>query len=378
MSRRDWWLRTQRIQEVREQFADISPDLRRPGENRVKVWILLGGSRQRVALAFLTAIFSLLFLSSMVNPVAMASLVTEQETMQLLFRTFLSATVVLVSIVVSLTSIMLSQELVPLSQQQERVEASQEFWNQLQDLVSLEEESMNPAGFLHALLQNVLSQADTLKKTAAASENRQYQKEVNRYVREDVTSQIKMINRELTRPPTTMLDVLIAGLSYNYSRQIEIAQYLQNAFDSVISDADEAAFEELVETLQVFAVGHQYFKTLYYRQEFSNLSRDLLYITLPLILFASYTMLALDAGLIPNVTVLGVHPLIVFTSLIYTVLLTPFVILTVYILRVVTLTKRTLTAGPLHVQVNAASVDWEQIQLLDDYQDTPDRTRDRQ
>lgn len=319
MARRNRRLQARRIQEARDQFAEMSPDLRRPDENRLKVWILLSGDRRFVTLAVLSTIYLSIFVFSILNLEAMIDLVLEWETVQLLFRTFLNGSVLLVSIVVSLTSLMLSQELVPISQQQERVEASQEFWNELQELVDLEEESMHPAGFLSALLQNVMEQADTLRTTAAAGDNRQYYREVNRYVEKDVLNQIEIINRELTTSPTTMLDVLIAGLSYNYSRQIEMARYLQNAFETTISDADNAAFEELVQTLRVFAVGHQYFKTLYYRQEFSDLSRHLLYITLPLILFSSFSMLALSANFVPDITVLGVPSVILFIALIYNV-----------------------------------------------------------
>ncbi len=93
-------------------------------------------------------------------------------------------------------------------------------------------------------------------------------------------------------------------------------------------------------------VCREYFKTLYYKLELSDLSTTLLTVSLPAIIFITYVLLALDSGLFPDVTVFGYTPLTVFISFAYTIALAPYAVLTSYVLRAANVTNRTPEEGP--------------------------------
>jgi hypothetical protein len=101
----------------------------------------------------------------------------------------------------------------------------------------------------------------------------------------------------------------------------------------------------LIEAFELFAIGKEYFKTLYYTQEVSRLSQTLLVITLPAILINASTILAINAGLLPDFWFLGLPPLQGFVAATFTISLAPYLVLTAYMLRLSTVARLTSSAG---------------------------------
>jgi len=101
-----------------------------------------------------------------------------------------------------------------------------------------------------------------------------------------------------------------------------------------------------VEAFELFETGRQYFKTLYYSREISELSRTLLIAAFPSILVTAWTILAIDAGTVPGIWLFGLPPLQVFLAATFTVSLTPYLVLTAYVLRTATVANRTAAGGP--------------------------------
>lgn len=69
-----------------------------------------------------------------------------------------------------------------------------------------------------------------------------------------------------------------------------------------------------MEGLQLFAVGREYFKTIYYIWEVSRLSRVLLIASLPIIVVTASAILAISVDLFPNWWILGLPPLHSFVA----------------------------------------------------------------
>ncbi|PSQ50861.1 hypothetical protein BRD15_00780, partial [Halobacteriales archaeon SW_6_65_15] len=136
---------------------------------------------------------------------------------------------------------------------------------------------------------------------------------------------------------------------------------VERKYGDSLSDDEQEAIEDLVETLKIFATGREYFKSLYYKREFANLSRNLLYVSLPTIIITSYVLFAIDANLFPEVSLFTLTPLLVFVSAAYTVALTPYLTLTSYVVRAMTVTLRTLASGPFILEHGSKieDLDWE-------------------
>lgn len=333
----------------REAFASGTEGLHArlidPDEHPVKRWMLLDGERWKVSLVFLVAVAMLLTVIGTVWPFEMRRLVTETNTVQTLFNTLLSGIILLVSIVVSINSVVLSEELGSIGNKRERVSESLMFRNDLEDLTESDVSPAKPAAFLQIIIDTIETNATRLSDIADQSEDDEFEGAVREYVA-NVVEDTRNASEILENTTFGTFNVLKVGLHYNYSWQIHAARRLQSEYGNALSDDEWEAFDELVEILEFYATGREFFKSLYFKRELSNLSSTLLYVSLPAIIYTSYVLLALDANMIPDVTVLGVSPLLVYVSFAYTVALVPFIVLTVYVLRVVTVSKRTLTSGP--------------------------------
>lgn len=104
-------------------------------------------------------------------------------------------------------------------------------------------------------------------------------------------------------------------------------------------------FDDLIDVLELFGPAREHFKTLYFQWEIVNLSRVLLYISVPALVIVGVVLMNLGPDVAPGTT-FGIDNLVWVASAVYTVGLAPFVVFLVYVLRIATMAKRTLAMGP--------------------------------
>jgi hypothetical protein len=329
--------------------------------HRVSQWLLLGGKRAHVTAVLLVGVLVVLLAMSVVRPVDMYALLNDTNTIQTLFNTLLSGMILLVSVVVSINSIVLSEEITDIESQRKRIDASIQYRGQIEEFIEGDVSPARPATFLRTILKIIDQQSSTLADIAEESENEEFRKEAKTFS-EEITEEAERAGETLTDARFGTFKILLVGLNYDYSRQLHIARRFDHKYGHCLDDEEQGAIDDLVETLKVFAVGREYFKSLYYKREFARLSSRLLYVSLPAIVVTSYVLLALDANLFPEVAVFTLTPLLVFVSVAYTVALTPYLTLTAYVLRAMTVTLRTLAAGPFILERggNFEEFDWEE------------------
>jgi hypothetical protein len=315
-------------------------------------WFLLRGKRTSVTLFVLVCVLlTLLFLSIPGTGLEMRQLLAETTTVQTMFNTLLGGIIRLVAIVVSINAIVLSQEITNLQDQRDHIDASIQYRNRIDEFVDSDVSPTRPAKFLHAILSVISKQSAMLAKIAEDSENKEFSKQMRQFTSQ-VTADAERAGRTLSNTELGTFHVLLSGLDYDYSRQLHTAHRLKRQYNSQLGENGVKIMDNFIETLTFFAIGREYFKSLFYERELGRLSKRLLYVSLPAIVFTSYVLLALDAKLFPREMALpllymyGITPTSLFISLAYTVALAPFVIFTTYIIRAVTVTINTLAAGP--------------------------------
>ncbi|RKD98436.1 hypothetical protein [Halopiger aswanensis] len=318
----------------------------RSSENRIKRWILFDGNRERVAVGLLATVFAVLLVMGGVWPIEYQELLSETTIIQTVFNTLLSGTILLVSIVVSIAAVGISQELTSLGNQSERVETTIDFQGQIEDHGIVDVSPARPGQFTAVVLRSIKERADELQQLDGDADRGQgYRDEVER-LRTDIHANTEEVLTTLSRVPNGSTDELLTGLNYDSSWQLYQARRILTKYDERLTDAERQVIEEIMDTLRTLMVCREYFKTLYYKLELSDLSTTLLTVSLPTIIFITYVLLALNTGLFPNVTVFGYTPLTVFISLAYTIALAPYAVLTSYVFRAATVTKRTPEEGP--------------------------------
>ena len=360
---------------IRRGTEELSSALTPRGESRLKQWMLLTGNRLAVALVLLLSVFLLLFGLGVIKPVDMRRLLTETNAVNTLFSALLSGAILLVSIVVSINSVVLSQEITGIEDQQERISASIEYRQHIEEFIDADITPARPAEFLAAVLYAVSQRTDALVGIAKDSPNEEFEDHAETFA-DTVAEDIVQARDRLKGGQMGSFPVLMAGLNYNYSGQLHAARGFKRRYADELSEEERDAIDDLIDTLKFVGTGREYFKSLYYERELARLSSRLLYVALPVVVFTSYVLLALNANFIPDVLVFGIPPLLLFVSAAYTIALAPYVVLTSYIVRAATITLRTLAAGPFILQSGSdidafdwedpGSYDWEITDRLDD------------
>jgi hypothetical protein len=156
-------------------------------------------------------------------------------------------------------------------------------------------------------------------------------------------------------------------MNYDYSWQVYALRRLKLEHGDELSGDSLEQTDELLSVLKYFSIGREYFKTLYFKRELANLSRALLAISFPAIIVLSFTLLAIKAGLVPELSVLGIPSIVPVVGLAYVIGLAPYTLFSAYVLRSATIANRTLAAGPFILDGNdkRGRIDWEADIVVD-------------
>ena len=338
------WERARRSQSNGE--GEITERVRR---SRLVRWFLFTGNRSVVSVALLGGVLMSFVLLAFARPVDMGQLLSETTTLQDLFLALLRGAILVVSIVTSISSIVLSAEIADITTEEQRVDASLEFRRRAEEMIKAEVSPGRPADFLQTILYAVYTETVRLESAAAAGDDEALRREVETFA-DDVLADAKATAETLDGARFGTFRVLSAGLHYDYSWQLNTARRLEQQYDESLTDSQRAALSNLIDTLKFFGTGREYFQSLYYKREMARLSSALLYVSLPVIVFISYLILALDGNIIPNARVGRLSTLSMFILFAYTVSLAPYVVLTAHVVRLAAVTLRTLSAGPFILQ----------------------------
>jgi len=323
-------------------WRDWVPVPTETGRVNIVRWVLLEANRMAVTGALLTLVFGSFLLLGTVWTFEMQNLLTETSTVQTILNTLLSGMILLVSIVVSINSIVLSHDMSALNNQEDRIEGTMEFRRNLGELTRAGENPSDPGSFLTVMSRTIRERAQRLDDDLDGAETA-LAEEVREYVSSIAETADQLGDVEDTSGAE--FAVLWKGIEFQYGTEIEQSRQLKRSFGSDSSGETAERFDRLIEAFELFAIGKEYFKTLYYTQEVSRLSQTLLVITLPAILINASTILAINAGLLPDFWLLGLPPLQTFVAAAFTVSLAPYLVLTAYMLRLSAVARLTSSAG---------------------------------
>ncbi|WP_254535459.1 hypothetical protein [Halomarina litorea] len=311
-------------------------------------WFLLDGDRRVVALSLSFVVLVVLVVAGTVWELEMERLVSETRAVQTLFNTFLGGIILFVSVVLSINIAVLAQEFGPLRTKQEQIEESLAFQSELEAFV---ETGVSPAelGEFFLFVLRALRTEATRLRAATGTDTGDHHGEILAFV-DGIEAEADLVEERVRGVQGMVSNVLLAGLDYDYAHQIYTARRIQYDYEEELRSVERTALENLTELLTFFATGREYFTTLYFKREVRNLSFGLLVVSLPTIVFTSYTLLAIDAGQFPALTVPGIAPRLLWVSVAYVVALSPYVLLSSYILRILTVSKRSLGSSAFTVR----------------------------
>lgn len=314
----------------------------RSGRPRLWRWLLLDGNRIAVAGSLLTVVFTSLLIIATLWSFEMAVLLTETSTVENILNTFLSGIILLVSVVVSINSIFLSQDMASVNQQKSRVEGVDEFWQRINELSETGESPSTFESFLEVV--TVIIQRNITQIAEVADE---LDEEVQGDLPEYTESVIRTFDQIEWDNEAEVADFVLlwSTLEINYGHLLDDAYAFRNEVPEDCPESYKSSLDSLIEAFQLFAVGREYFKTMYYTTEVSRFSQVLLVVSLPSVIVTSSAILAISAGLLPDYWLFGLPPLHSFVAATFTVALVPYIVLTSFVLRLSTVARLTNTEG---------------------------------
>ena len=331
-----------------------------PG-SRVKVWLLLNASRRMVAAALLAGFFVVFVVLGVLDPAPMRAAMGSDDPIETAFQGFLTAIITGVTLVVTINQLVLSQELGAVADQRERMEGAMAFREEVESVIGRDVAPAEPASFLQTIVDATRERADALEEASDGAEDEDRRERIQAYV-DSLTENAESVRDRLEGARFGTFEVVFAALDYNYSWKIYEARRLRREYEDPdeVEEVDEA-LDRVIEALELFGPAREHFKTLYFQWELIDLSRAVLYAAVPALVVATGMILYVDNPASVTGTTLGVDNLIWLVSAAVTVALLPFVILLSYILRIATVTKRTLAIGPfvLRETDRTADVDWD-------------------
>ena len=331
--------------------ADTADTMReRAGENRAKLWLLLRANRLLVAAVLTVAIFVAFVAAATALSPALAEKVGSSDPVETLFASTITAVVTGATLVVTIGQLVLAQENGPLGDQQERMDDTLAVRNSVAELTG-EPAPTDPTAFLDALLAAATENARALRESVRerADPGDLGENGLRADVDElaaGVVGTADAVRSRLDGAAFGSFDVVFAALDFDYGRKIGRVERVVDEHGEALTDAERDRLDALREALSLFGSAREHVKTLYFQWALIDLSRLILYAAVPALVVAAAMVTVVDAGTFTGTT-LGIDHVTLVVGGAFAVTLLPFSLFIAYVLRVLTLAKRTLAIGPM-------------------------------
>ncbi|AEH36561.1 hypothetical protein [Halopiger xanaduensis] len=324
-----------------------------------KHWLLLNANRWLVTAALALFVFVGLLAVARFSPVSLQALVGARDPIETVFQALVTALITGVTLVITINSLVLSQELGAVEDQRERFSGAMDFREDVESSIDAPISPPEPASFVRAIVAASEERANDFRAAVSDGHDEEFADRVDDFV-DNVTTHADSIRGDLEDAQFGTYDVLKAALDYNYSWKIFRLRRIRNAHADSFTEETHAAYDDLLESLELFGLAREHFKTLYFQWELINLSRAMMYVAVPALVVTMSMILFFEPNVVRG-TALGIDAFVWIVAAAATVAVVPFLLLISFILRIATVAKRTLAIGPfiLRESSRGEEIDWE-------------------
>jgi hypothetical protein len=332
----------------------------RIGSRRAKLhlYVLLNVNRRLLAFALGIAMFAVLLVLGAYAVPTFRQYMIEYDPSRYVFQAYVGALITGVTLVVTISLVVLSQEFGPLGEQRERMSGSMGFRADVEDIFDAASPP-EPNDFLRALVENTSEKAEALEDAVEDNEDDDILEAVSQLAG-DIHDNANVVSEQLEDRAFGEYTVVKAALDYNYSWKIFQARRIQDQYQDDMDPETVRKLIDLIDILGFYGPAREHIKTLYFQWQLVDLSRGMLYLSVPALAITSALAMYLAPTSFPG-TFLGIGNLVWIVSAGMAAGAMPFLFLTSFILRLVTITKRTLAIGPfiLRSADRSGDIEWE-------------------
>ena len=316
----------------------------RSGENRVKLWLLLKANRLVVTAVLALVMFLVFVVAVTILSPPLVRQISSGDMVETMFSTMIAAVITGTTLVVTIGQLVLSQENGPLGDQRSRMEDSMDFRDYTEELIGSPSPA-DPSAFLRSLIDISQERAEAVRDGLSDIDSDQLQWEVDEFT-ESVIGNSETVRDQLDGAQFGSFDVMFAALNYNYGWKIFQVERLLHEHEEDLGQPENDLLNELKDALSMFGPAREHVKTLYFEWVLVTLSQLILYAAIPALGVAGIMLAVVDAGTLTGST-LGIENITWLIGAGFTVTLIPFLLFASYVVRVVTVAKRTLAIEPL-------------------------------
>ncbi|QPV63107.1 hypothetical protein I7X12_00290 [Halosimplex litoreum] len=299
---------------------------------RLRRWVLLTGDRVRVAAVTLVTGFLLVGVVGYALERTLAGEPAHDATTVSLVGALLSGNFLLFSIVVSVNSLFVTGSDTPLDRELGRVRSVVEFRRQLESVIDADHVPADPARLVRLLSAEILGLAQSIDDDLHAADL-DLRADLDAYL-SSLAEETGEMNERLDGA-TSNVDLVVAMMDYNHDSQINDLRGLRSTHADALPAETDESIGDLLRLLQYFATARAYFRSLYVRREFADLSRNLV--------FTSVVAVATTASFMHFLEVVPTTHFLVVT--VEAIALAPFILVGSYVLRVSAVSRRTGAGG---------------------------------
>lgn len=308
-------------------------------------WVLLGGNRLVVSALVLTVLFVGVVALLLADPRAFDRIVAAGTPVNTLFQALVTVVVTGVTLVVSINSVVLSQELGPAGKQREKMDAAIAFREDVADMIDEPVGPADPSRFLEAMLAATADTASELRDAVDATSGVATHDALTDYA-DTVVDNATEAKGQLDGAEFGTFEVVSGSLQFEYSARLYDGKQLAAEHGSDLETATRDRLEDLLELLHHYGPAREHVKTLYFQWELVDLSRVMLYASIPALIVGITAVLVLDDPTLVGGRTAGLANQAWVVAAGATLTLSPFAILFAFIIRIGTVAKRTLAIGP--------------------------------
>jgi hypothetical protein len=304
----------------------------------VRRWLLIEGDRLLIAGGFVAVVFAASMVLAMSDVVGIA----EEGFVVTLFGGVVSGLFSFVPIVISVNQLAVSRLSGTPEELRDDVDEVREFRRIVERMYAHAHPEADrlvsptdPDEFLDCVVSVVADLATDLESSVGDAPP------VEAYVAL-VRRQLGHVDEQIDRGDGRLIDLLVALMGDNYSRNVNEARQLRTRYGDVLPAAASDALDDLEELFVFLDVLRQYFKSIYIQTVLSRLSRLIVYTGVASFLLSAFLIVLFAQGRPPQATPLALD-LLVSGSLAVAAL--PFAVLSSFVVQIAAITERTAAPG---------------------------------
>lgn len=326
--------------------------------SRLQLYVQLNTNRLYLTLWVSLVFFTTVLVLTVFDGTPVRAAMRASDPVETLFQGYLTAIITGVTLVVTISQLVLSQELGPLGDQRDRMEGSMTFRRDVEDFFD-SSPPPEPSAFLQALVEMTAQNAERLREVLSDNRNEKLREKLDDFI-DELVENAEAVSDDLEDAQFGRYQVVKSALDYNYSWKIYQARRLRRDYADDLDDEEEEAFDDLIQVLTFFGPAREHVKTLFFEWALVDLSRKMLYISIPALAIAVVMLIVVDPSTLPGLT-FGIDNMNWLVVAAATVCSMPFFLLATYIVRLATIARRTLAIGPFILRESGRSdtIDWE-------------------